>query len=132
MEQKSIKKSHGSVYNLNYHLVWVVKRRKPFLVGNIAEDLKTLIRDRATNMGVTIESFEVMPDHVHLFVSSPPKLSPHQLVKRFKGAASKKLRNKYPQLLRIPALWSGSYYVGSVGFMSESVVRNYIENQKGI
>ena len=74
---------------------------------------------------------EIMPDHVHLFVSSPPVLSPHKIVKKLKGASSNILRKEFPQLLKLPALWSSSYYVGSVGFVSESIVKNYIENQKG-
>jgi putative transposase len=128
-----MKKKHlGGVYNLNYHLVWTPKYRKSVLVGLIGQDAKDIISSKAVEIGVCLESIEVMPDHVHVFVSAPPKLSPHQIVKKFKGASSNILRKKYPQLLRLPALWSSSYYCGSVGHVSESVVKHYIESQKGV
>jgi putative transposase len=126
-----ITKARCGVYNVNYHLVWCSKRRKSVLVEGIANDAKEIFNEKASEMGIKIEILEVMPDHVHLFVSANPSLSPHQIVKRLKGATSNILRKKYPQLSRIPALWSSSYYVGTIGMVSESVVRNYIENQKG-
>lgn len=124
------KVSNKCVYNVNYHLVWCPKRRSPCLIGNIAEDLKTLIRAKANEKGIKIEAFEVMPDHVHVFVSAKPSFSPHIIVKYFKGAASCVLRKKYPQLQKMTSLWSRSYYCGTVGVVSESVVRAYIDNQK--
>lgn len=128
------KKIHGrsGVWTIYYHLVWTPKRRSPVLKGDIALDLKDILTKKTKEIGVNIETMEVMPDHVHVFVSSNPKLSPQQIVKRLKGASSKELRKKYPQLNKMQCLWSSSYYCGSVGQVSESVVRMYIENQKGI
>ena len=131
MEQKQYKKHKSGVYNLNYHLVWTPKRRKSVLVGLIEHRLKQVFEQKASEIGVIIEKMEIMPDHIHLFVSSCPKLSPHEIVKKLKGSSSNILRKEFPQLLSLPCLWSSSYYVGSVGFVSESVVKNYIENQKG-
>ena len=131
METNLYKKARSGVFNLNYHIVWTPKRRKAVLVGLIEDRLKDVLLDKSTQIGIKIEKMEIMPDHVHLFVSSNPKLSPHVIVKRLKGASSNVLRKEFPQLLRLPSLWSSSYYVGSVGFVSESVVKNYIENQKG-
>lgn len=131
MANQSRKIGIGCVYSLSYHLVWCPKRRSPVLVGGIADDLKTLIVENCKNLGMQVESLEVMSDHVHLFVSAPPKFSPYQIVKKLKGSSSNLLRKKYPQLLKLPALWSSSYYVGSVGHVSDSVVRHYIENQRG-
>ena len=133
MDKKS-NKIHGrcGVYNINYHLVWTPKRRSPILKGAIANDLKEIFIRKASEIGIKIEAMEIMPDHVHLFVVSNPKLSPQQIVKRLKGEASLILRKTYPQLKKIPCLWSSSYYCGSVGQVSESVVKMYIENQKGI
>jgi putative transposase len=129
-QDKNTKVHSGGVHNLNYHLVWTPKRRASVLVGLIAEDLEAIIREQAVNLGVSIESLEIMPDYVHVFVSAKPKVSPHQIVKRFKGSSSGVLRRRYPQLMRLPALWSSSYYAGSVGNASESVVKHYIESQK--
>ena len=51
-------------------------------------------------------SLEVQPDHIHLFVSAPPRYSPANLVNTFKGATSKRLRNRYPYLKSLPSMWT--------------------------
>jgi putative transposase len=80
---------------------------------------------------VEIETLEIMPDHVHLFVSADPTDAPQRLANQFKGFTSRMLREKYPVLRsRLPSLWSRSYYVGSVGHVSEATIRKYIEAQK--
>jgi len=117
-------------YNINYHIVFCPKRRKAVLVDAIATDCESIIRTTAANSQIEVLSLAIMPDHVHAFVSSPPKLSPHIIVKRLKGATARFLREKYPQLTRLPHLWAASYYVGTVGSVSDSVVKMYIENQK--
>src|SRR5215469_14124502 len=82
--------------------------------------------------GVLIETMEVMPDHVHLFVSSDPTRCVAEIVNRLKGASSRILRGEFLQLKsRLPTLWSRSYYAGIVGQVSEATVKRYIENQKG-
>lgn len=121
----------GGVFNINYHLVWTPKRRKSVLVGLIEIRLRFIFESKASEIGIKIEKMEIMPDHVHLFVSAPPSISPSQIVKKLKGASSNVLRKEFPQLLKLPCLWSSSFYAGSVGFVSESVVKNYIDNQKG-
>lgn len=131
MDRKAYNKKKCGVYNLNYHIVWTPKRRKAVLVGLIEDRFKQTCEEKSREIGVSIEKMEVMPDHIHLFISAHPAISPHQIVKKLKGATSHVLRREFPQLLRLPCLWSPSYYIGSVGFTSESVVRSYIENQKG-
>jgi putative transposase len=118
-------------YSINYHIVFCPKRRKPVLVDMIADDCKKIFQDTAASSGMEILSMEVMPDHVHIFLTAPPKLAPHIIVKRLKGVSSPILREKYPQLKRLPGMWAASYYIGTVGSVSESVVKMYIENQKG-
>lgn len=73
-----------------------------------------------------------MPDHVHLFIESDPIYSVAEIVNRLKGASSRILRSEFPALRsRLPTLWSRSYYAGTVGAVSDAVVRRYIESQKG-
>ena len=123
--------SKHSVHNVNYHLVFCPKRRKPVLVDDIEKDLHKIILEITEKMNVKIESLAIMPDHVHMFVSCPPTIAPHEIVKNIKGASSAYLRSRYPFLMKIPTMWSRSYYIGSIGHVSESVVKHYIENQKG-
>jgi putative transposase len=123
--------SSGSVYNVAYHLIWCPKYRRKVLVGDVEIRLKELLIEKAIEIGVSIEQFEVMPDHVHLFVKSKPSLAPHYIVQQFKGYSSFKLRSEFPTLKsRLPTLWTRSYYVESIGHISEDTVKKYIANQK--
>lgn len=126
------KTSHTSVFNVGYHLTWCPKYRRPVLVPPVDSRLKTLLVMKASEMAVEIVRMEVMPDHVHLFVKTPPTLAPHYVVQQLKGYTSRLLRHEYPQLRsRLPTLWTRSYYVESVGHISEDTVKRYIEDQKG-
>jgi putative transposase len=126
------KSNAGSVFNLNYHIVFCPKFRRKVLVNGIDERLKELIYDKASVLGVTVAGLEVMPDHVHLFISASPNEAPQHYVNQFKGYTSRVLRQEFPDLKRkLPCLWSRSYYIGAVGAVTEDVVKRYIENQKG-
>ena len=70
-----------------------------------------------------------MPDHIHLLVSANQKLAPYKLVKALKGRTSNFLRKEFPLLLRMPTLWSRSYFISTVGAVSSEAVKKYIENQ---
>ena len=122
----------GAVFSLKYHLVWCPKYRRKVLVSPVDDRLKELLVETAEEHGMTVHSMEVMPDHVHLFVEADPTLSVAEIVNRFKGRSSRILRQEFASLrTRLPTLWSRSYYAGSVGAVSEGVVRRYIEAQKG-
>jgi len=120
------------VFTLKYHFVWCPKYRRKVLVDDVATRLRVLLYDKAAELGAEIHALEIMPDHVHVFVESDPTLAPSHLAAQFKGFTSRVLREEFPSLKsRLPTLWSRSYYVGSVGHVSEKTVRAYIENQKG-
>ncbi|HHT26517.1 MAG TPA: IS200/IS605 family transposase [Firmicutes bacterium] len=124
--------SNKAVYNIGYHLIWCPKYRRKVLVDKVASRLRELFLETSTNLGVTIETMEVMPDHVHLFVKAPPTLAPHYIVQQLKGKSSRRLREEFPHLKsRLPTLWTRRYYCESVGHISESTIRKYIEDQKG-
>ena len=102
------------------------------LVNGIDERLKGLIIEKAAMLGVEVAGLEVMPDHVHLFITAPPSEAPQHYVNQFKGYTSRILRQEFPELKRkLPCLWSRSYYIGAAGTVTEDVVKRYIENQKG-
>ena len=125
-------KNAGAVFSLKYHVVWCPKYRRPVLVKPIDVRLKVLLRQKAEDLGLTVHTMEVMPDHVHLFVEGEPTICVAEIVNGLKGFTSHALREEFPFLKsRLPTLWSRSYYAGSVGSVSESVVRKYIEGQKG-
>ena len=126
---------HGRtcVYNINYHVVWAVKYRRKVLDEEIEADLKQIAGETATEKGFTLHLIEVgEQDHVHCFVSAPPKLSVTYIVKMLKGITGRKLFERHPELrtkLWKGELWNHSYYVETVGSTSEENIRRYIENQ---
>ncbi len=71
-------------------------------------------------------------DHVHLFVSVPPKLSPSLIVQYLKGITGRKMYEKFPDLrqqLWKGEFWNHSYYLETIGDISEETIRKYIEHQ---
>ena len=120
MTDPRYRRNAGCVYTLKYHLVWCSKYRRKVLTGKLTDDLHNLLRKKAEDLYVTIEALEIMPDHVHLYVSADPTDAPQRLANRFKRFTSRILRQKYPELRsRLPSLWSRSYFIGSVGYVSE-------------
>ncbi|MCL4357041.1 MAG: IS200/IS605 family transposase [Candidatus Thermoplasmatota archaeon] len=127
------KLSNKSVFNVGYHLIWCPKYRRNVLVGSVETRLKELLVQKAEEIGASIEKMEVMPDHVHLFIKADPTMSPHFIVQQLKGYTSRTLRREFPALSsRLPTLWTRSYYVESVGHISETVIKKYIEEQKNV
>ena len=128
-QQENYRHKRTSVIS-NYHLVWCLLRRKKVLTGEIANRLEGLLYEKAFELDCEIIALEIMPDHVHLFISTPPKLAPDQVRFRLKGYTSRILRKEYPQLLKLPSLWTRSYYCGTAGNMSSETVKKCIANQK--
>lgn len=126
-----MEKTRYACYNINYHLVWIPKYRRKVLVGAIKADLEISIKEIAEKLEVQVVSLDVQPDHIHLFVSAPPRYSPANLINAFKGASSHRLRNKYPYLKSLPSMWTKTYYVGTAGNVSAEVIKRYIEECQG-
>jgi putative transposase len=121
--------ARNKVFLVNYHLIWCPKRRKKVLVGGIKTRLEQIVYDVAREKGIDILAFEVMPDHVHLFVSAYPDISIHRIVKFFKGRSSNLLRKEFPELLKLPTMWTHSYFASTAGAVSSETIQKYIEAQ---
>lgn len=120
------------MYLLMYHMVWIPKYRRAVLVGDVAIRLKTILQETAAEREWDIIAVEVMPDHVHLFASAPPAVSPADLVKVFKGVSARLLLKEFPGLARKTGrgtLWAPSYFIGSAGNVSAETIRKYIDEQ---
>lgn len=125
------KYSRTSVHNLGYHIIWCTKYRRKLLTQEIQNSLKNLIRIKCDELEIELCSIESMTDHVHIFIKTKPTLSPHYILRQIKGFTSKKLREEFNTLKsKTPTLWTRSYYVESVGCISEETIKMYIENQK--
>lgn len=129
----SIKKTRYAHYNINYHLVWIPKYRKNILTDEVKEYLTEVLNEIADKKEkVGIISLEIQPDHIHLFISAPPRYSPAKLVNIFKGASSRRLRNEFPELKKKDKLWTRTYYLGTAGNVSSEVIRRYIEECQNV
>ncbi len=70
-----------------------------------------------------------MPDHVHLFLNTDPTFAPSIIIKRIKGRASHHLRKEFPELKKLPTLWTPNYFVATTGNASTETIKRYIETQ---
>ena len=125
--------SHA-VYELKYHLVWVPKYRKGVLSEPVARRLKMVFRGIAERYGFTVVEQEVMPDHVHVFVSAPPRWSPAELVKVLKSVSARQLFEEFPPLRERMwggELWSDGYFVRATGdAVTADIIQRYIRYQR--
>ena len=123
--------SNTCVFNLGYHIIWCPKYRRKVLTSEIEPRLKELLYEKAKALEISIETMEVMPDHVHLFVKATPAEAPQYIAAQLKGYTSRILRKEFVTLRKkLPTLWTRSYYVESVGHISQSTIEKYINEQK--
>jgi len=128
---KNLKHNTTSVVNINYHIIWCPKYRRKVLVDGVDARLKEVLVQIAEESGCTIETMEVMPDHIHIFLKGTPTIPIHLIVKNLKGKSSRILRTEFPHLKRrLPCLWTRSYYCETIGCINEETIKRYIENQK--
>ena len=124
------------VYNINYHFVWCVKYRHKVLTPEISSRLYEIVNAVAEDKGFTVAVCKTGDaDHVHCFVSAPPKISPTQIIKYLKGISGRLLLEEFPQLrekLWRGQLWNGSYFCETIGSTSEENVKKYIARQKEV
>ncbi len=130
MGVKSIK---HAVYDLKYHVVWIPKYRKHIFNDEIRGYVKKVFQRIAEEYEFSIDTMEVMEDHVHIFVEAPPRYSASQIVQVMKSISAREVFKKYPKLrkqLWAHELWNDGYFVRSVGDkVTADIIRKYIEYQ---
>jgi len=117
------------VKSCKFHIVWTPKYRKNFVKGLIKFWVEKSLNEEAIKLGIEIEEMEVMPDHVHLFVSIKPQDSVSNVVQKLKGFSSYTTRKHLNLSKKYKHLWGDGYFCESVGHISESTVRKYINEQ---
>lgn len=120
------------VHLVVYHLIFCPKRRKSVLVGGIAKECERLIEQKCETNGWQVLKLVVQPDHVYLFVRVFPTNAAADVVKEIKAHTSHELKLKFPELKRrLPSLWTRSYFASTAADISDDVIRQYIQAQKG-
>jgi putative transposase len=122
-----------TVYRLAYHFVWIPRYRRKVLTGDVAQRLEELVREISAARGWEVEALTVRPDHVHLFVSCPPRDAPAKVMNVLKSLTARELYAEFPRLRRSHwggKLWATGYYVGSAGdHVTSDLIKRYIEYQ---
>ena len=128
-ELKSLSHSKGQNW---YHVIIVPRARYPVFKYESTKKLcEEGIRQVCLNNKIELFTYEVMPDHVHLFISCPPRKSILKMCAIIKGGSSHYIREKMPSLQRYPRLWSRGIFYRSVGNVSAEAIRNYIDSSSG-
>ena len=127
-----MRKSSHVQYEIEYHLVWTTKYRYRILTGRIAERCREIIRQSCNSMGINIMKGSIGRDHIHMLISCPPNICVSKIVQQLKGKTSKILLSEYKELKRRywgQHLWAVGYFCRSVGEVSNTIIKKYIENQ---
>ena len=121
-------------YKIAYHFVWCPQYRKQILVGDVARFVESEIRRLCEENKWAIGALNVQEDHVHLFLSASPRTAPSLIANTLKGITARQVFKQYPEVKKQVwggSFWSRSYYVGTVGDMTEATVKKYIELGQG-
>lgn len=127
--------NHGKhcKYLLQYHIVWCPKFRYGILINEKRDYLIASLHGICKKYNFVVRALEVMPDHVHIFLSAPQTIAPSEIVRILKSCSAIDMLNQFPDLRmfysKCKVLWSRGYYIASIGHISASTVQKYIEEQ---
>ena len=115
-----------------YHIVFTPKYRRKAIYGQYREDLKEIIKILCKYKGVEIIEGHMMPDHVHLLVSIPPRISVSSFMGYLKGKSALMMFDRHANLKYKYGnrhFWAEGYYVSTVG-LNEAPIKKYIQDQE--
>jgi putative transposase len=127
------RKGAHTIYDIQYHFVWVTKYRYLVLRGEVAEQARDILRQVCLSRDMHILKGHVSGDHVHMLVSCPPVLSPAKIAQYLKGVTSRKLQEEFPHLKKRywgQHLWARGYFCATVGSVTQEQIKAYIENHE--
>lgn len=123
-----------SRWECKYHVVFIPKYRKKAIFGRIRRELGGVLRRLAEQKESRIEEGHLMPDHVHMMISIPPKYAVAQVVGYIKGKSAIHIARTYGESRRNfvgQHFWARGYFVSTVG-RDEEVIRQYIRHQEEV
>lgn len=131
MQDQAYTRTNNCVFSLAYHMVLVVKRRRPVLTSAMLDIARDVIAERCATRGGRLIEFGGEADHLHMLVALPPTEALADFANAAKTGTSRRLRRDFPALKRHgPALWSPSYFVCSCGGTSLDTVKEYVQAQE--
>ena len=115
-----------------YHIVFTPKYRRKIIYGKIREDIRDIIKDLCKWKGIEILEGHMMPDHIHLLLSIPPKYSVSAVMGYIKGKSAMMIFDRHSNLkykFGNRKFWAEGYYVSTVG-LNEATIAKYIREQE--
>jgi len=119
-------------WECKYHVVWIPKNRRKVLYGQLRQHLGEVLRELARRKDCQVIEGHLMPDHVHMLMSIPPKYAVSQVMGYIKGKSAIHIARTYVgqrQNFTGQHFWARGYYVSTVG-KDEEAVRRYIRDQQ--
>jgi REP-associated tyrosine transposase len=107
-----------TVYQIEYHFVWVTKYRYKVLQGEVQERVRELVRQTCEAFEIRIVRGVVSKDHIHILVSCPPQMSPNEIMRRIKGQTSSYVFEEFPHLKKnigVGIFWHEGVFVSLWG-----------------
>ena len=124
------KNTRHAKFLLNYHFIWIPKYRRGILDNrDIKKLISNTIDELAKKHKFDVLALEIMPDHIHLFLSAIPKYSPSKLMNIIKGTTGRRISKKFPDLNIEGSVWTRAYFVASSGNVSSKTIQQYIDKQ---
>ncbi|MDF1537233.1 MAG: IS200/IS605 family transposase [bacterium] len=121
-----------TVWDCKYHIVWIPKCRRKVLYGRIRSHLGEIFRELARQRESLVLEGHVCTDHVHIYLSIPPKYAVSQVVGYIKGKSAIHIARTFGGRARNfvgQHFWARGYYASTVG-RDEQVIRDYIRRQE--
>ena len=132
-DSQEIRTGRHCDFNMHVHLVFVAKYRRDVFTKVMLETMHEVFERVCLDFEAELVEFDGEHDHVHLLVNYPPKIAISSLVNSLKGASSRILRTKHPEIknkLWGNALWSPSYFAASCGGAPIGIIKQYIQQQQ--
>lgn len=135
MNESHLRKGRHCVFMLHCHLIFITKYRGKTLNDEVLQLMEQVMRDVCAKFEVELTEFNGESDHVHLLINYPPKVALSKLINSLKGVSSRRIRQQFPDVKchwtnkKSGALWSPSYFAGSVGGAPIEILKQYIEQQ---
>ena len=130
--KNEVKHTAHSSYRCEYHVVFAPKYRRKVFYGEKKAEIGKMLRQLCEWKGVKIVEAEVCPDHVHMLVEIPPKISVSSFMGYLKGKSALMMVDRHANLkykFRNRHFWAEGYYVSTVG-LNEATIRKYIQDQE--
>jgi|SRR5690625_4379086 len=128
---KDYRYTKTTVSLINYHFVFCPRyRRKIFNDSEVDARFKELVHKECKRNEWKVLAIETDEDHCHLFVNVQPTYSPSDVMRIIKGATSRKIRDEFEHLNKMPSLWTRSFFVSTAGTVSSDTIKRYVESQR--